>query len=65
MLWECLCRPFVRIKHREAIDLIRTLVRDKVKILGYDGKLSRQSKGKDVNIFFQIDTLAFSSSYSR
>ncbi|KAL3806390.1 hypothetical protein ACHAXA_007878 [Cyclostephanos tholiformis] len=41
MLRECLDRPFVRIKHRDAIDLIRYLVRDKVKIPGDDGKLVR------------------------
>ena len=41
MLRECLGRPFVRIKHRDAIDLIRGLVRDKVKIPGDDGKLVR------------------------
>ncbi|KAL3772915.1 hypothetical protein ACHAW5_005899 [Stephanodiscus triporus] len=41
MLRECLGRPFVRIKHRDAIDLIRGLVKDKAKIPGDDGKLVR------------------------
>lgn len=41
LLQECLTRPFVKIKHRDAIDLIRRLVKDKVKIPGEDGKLAR------------------------
>ena len=41
MLRECLGRPFVRIKHRDAIDLIRSLVKDKAKVPGDDGKMAR------------------------
>ena len=41
LLRECLDRPFVRIKHRDAIDLIRKLVKDKAKVPGDDGKLKR------------------------
>ena len=41
MLRECMDRPFVRIKHRDAIELIRKLVKDKAKIPGDDGKLKR------------------------
>ncbi|KAL9178739.1 hypothetical protein ACHAXT_003870 [Thalassiosira profunda] len=41
LLRECLARPFVRIKHRDAIDLIRKLVKEKAKIPGDDGKLKR------------------------
>lgn len=41
LLKECMDRPFVRIKHRDAVDLIRRLVKDKVKIPGEDGKLKR------------------------
>lgn len=41
LLRECVGRPFVRIKHRDAIDLIRKLVKDKAKIPGDDGKLKR------------------------
>jgi asparaginyl-tRNA synthetase len=41
LLTECLARPFVKIKHRDAIELIRRLVKDKVKIPGEDGKLTR------------------------
>eukprot|EP00339_Tiarina_fusa_P001499 CAMPEP_0117039622 /NCGR_PEP_ID=MMETSP0472-20121206/27798_1 /TAXON_ID=693140 ORGANISM="Tiarina fusus, Strain LIS" /NCGR_SAMPLE_ID=MMETSP0472 /ASSEMBLY_ACC=CAM_ASM_000603 /LENGTH=522 /DNA_ID=CAMNT_0004750167 /DNA_START=30 /DNA_END=1598 /DNA_ORIENTATION=- len=41
MLLEALQRPFVRIKHREAIDLIRKLVKDKTQLPGDDGKLKR------------------------
>lgn len=41
MLRECLSRKFVQIKHHDAIDLIRQLVKDKTKIPGEDGKLSR------------------------
>jgi asparaginyl-tRNA synthetase len=41
MLRECLGRPFAQIKHRDAIDLIRSLVRDKAKIPGDDGKMAR------------------------
>jgi len=41
MLRECMDRPFVRIKHRDAIDLIRRLVKEKAKIPGDDGKLKR------------------------
>jgi len=41
LLRECLDRPFVRIKHRDAIDLIVKLVKSKAKIPGDDGKLKR------------------------
>ncbi|KAL7539916.1 hypothetical protein ACHAXR_009705 [Thalassiosira sp. AJA248-18] len=41
LLTECMDKPFVRIKHRDAIDLIRKLVKDKAKIPGDDGKLKR------------------------
>ena len=41
MLRETLDRPFVRVKHRDAVDLIRRLVKDKVKLPGDDGKLKR------------------------
>jgi asparaginyl-tRNA synthetase len=41
LLRECMDRPFVRIKHRDAIELIRKLVKDKAKIPGDDGKLKR------------------------
>jgi len=41
MLRECMGRSFCRIKHRDAIDLIRKLVKDKAKIPGDDGKLKR------------------------
>lgn len=41
VLRECMDRPFVRIKHRDAIDLIRRLVKDKAKLPGDDGKLKR------------------------
>ncbi len=41
LLTECVNRPFVRIKHRDAIDLIRRLVKEKAKIPGDDGKLKR------------------------
>lgn len=41
LLTECLDRPFVRIKHRDAIDLIRKLVKDKVKLPDDNGKLKR------------------------
>jgi asparaginyl-tRNA synthetase len=41
LLVECLERPFVRIKHRDAIDLIRKLVKEKEKLPGDDGKLKR------------------------
>jgi asparaginyl-tRNA synthetase len=41
LLRECMDRPFVRIKHRDAIDLIRKLVKDKAKLPGDDGKLKR------------------------
>lgn len=41
LLRECMDRPFVQIKHRDAIDLIRKLVKEKAKIPGDDGKLKR------------------------
>ena len=41
LLQETLERPFVRIKHRDAIDLIRKLVKDKAQLPGDDGKLKR------------------------
>mmetsp|Transcript_825 Transcript_825/g.1419 ORF Transcript_825/g.1419 Transcript_825/m.1419 type:complete len:565 (-) Transcript_825:100-1794(-) len=41
LLRECMDRPFVSIKHRDAIDLIRKLLKDKAKIPGDDGKLKR------------------------
>lgn len=41
LLKECMGRSFVRIKHRDAIDLIQKLVKDKAKIPGDDGKLKR------------------------
>eukprot|EP00591_Stephanopyxis_turris_P005975 CAMPEP_0195519004 /NCGR_PEP_ID=MMETSP0794_2-20130614/14149_1 /TAXON_ID=515487 /ORGANISM="Stephanopyxis turris, Strain CCMP 815" /LENGTH=565 /DNA_ID=CAMNT_0040648071 /DNA_START=89 /DNA_END=1787 /DNA_ORIENTATION=- len=41
LLTECLDRPFVRIKHRDAIDLIQKLVKDKAKLPGDDGKMKR------------------------
>jgi len=41
LLRECMDRPFVKIKHRDAIDLIRKLVKGKAKIPGDDGKLKR------------------------
>jgi asparaginyl-tRNA synthetase len=41
MLQECLNRKFIQIKHHDAIDLIRQLVKDKTKIPGEDGKLTR------------------------
>lgn len=41
LLVECLKRPFVRIKHKDAIDLIRKLVKDKEQLPGDDGNLKR------------------------
>ena len=41
LLLEALNRPFVRIKHRDAIDLIQKLVKEKAKLPGDDGKLKR------------------------
>lgn len=41
LLVECLDRPFVRIKHRDAIDLIRKLVKGKAKLPNDDGKMTR------------------------
>lgn len=41
LLRECLDRPFVRIKHYDAIALIQKLVKDKAQIPGDDGKLKR------------------------
>ena len=41
LLRECMDRPFARIKHRDAIDLIRRLVKEKAKLPGDDGKLKR------------------------
>ena len=41
LLKECMDRPFIRIKHRDAIDLIQKLVKEKAKIPGDDGKLKR------------------------
>jgi asparaginyl-tRNA synthetase len=41
LLRECLDRPFVRIKHHDAIALIQKLVKDKAQIPGDDGKLKR------------------------
>lgn len=41
LLTECLERPFVRIKHREAIDLIRKLVKEKTMLPADNGKLQR------------------------
>ena len=32
LLKECLDRPFVRVKHRDAVDIIRKLVKDKAKL---------------------------------
>ena len=32
LLKECLARPFVRVKHRDAVDIIRKLVKDKAKL---------------------------------
>jgi len=41
LLKECMDRPFIKIKHRDAIDLIQKLVKEKAKIPGDDGKLKR------------------------
>lgn len=41
LLKQALDRPFVRIKHHDAIDLIRKLVKEKAKLPGEDGKLKR------------------------
>ncbi|KAL7471762.1 hypothetical protein ACHAXS_012059 [Conticribra weissflogii] len=41
LLRECMDRPFVRIKHRDAIALIQKLVKEKAQIPGDDGKLKR------------------------
>jgi asparaginyl-tRNA synthetase len=41
MLLEALQRPFVRIKHRDAIDLIHKLIKGKAQLPGDDGKLKR------------------------
>lgn len=41
LLLEALERPFVRIKHRDAVDLIQKLIKDKAEIPGDDGKLKR------------------------
>lgn len=41
LLQQALDRPFVRIKHHDAIDLIQKLVKEKAKLPGDDGKLKR------------------------
>jgi asparaginyl-tRNA synthetase len=41
LLLEALEQPFVRIKHREAVDLIQQLLKDKMELPGEDGKLKR------------------------
>lgn len=41
LLTECLERPFVRIKHRDAVDLIQKLVKEKAQLPGDDGKIKR------------------------
>ncbi|GAX22467.1 hypothetical protein FisN_14Hh082 [Fistulifera solaris] len=41
LLMEALDKPFVRIKHREAVDLIQQLLKDKTELPGDDGKLKR------------------------
>uniref|UniRef100_A0A6V2B1A7 Aminoacyl-transfer RNA synthetases class-II family profile domain-containing protein n=1 Tax=Ditylum brightwellii TaxID=49249 RepID=A0A6V2B1A7_9STRA len=41
LLTEALDRPFIRIKHHDAIDLIRKLVKDKAKLPGDDGKMKK------------------------
>jgi asparaginyl-tRNA synthetase len=41
LLRECLDRPFVRIKHRDAIELIQRIVKEKMMLPGEDGKLKR------------------------
>jgi asparaginyl-tRNA synthetase len=41
LLKECLDRPFVRVKHRDAIDLIQKIVKEKMMLPGEDGKLKR------------------------
>mmetsp|Transcript_11869 Transcript_11869/g.24520 ORF Transcript_11869/g.24520 Transcript_11869/m.24520 type:complete len:553 (-) Transcript_11869:4150-5808(-) len=41
LLKECLDRPFVRVKHRDAVDIIRKLVKDKAKLPDESGKMKR------------------------
>ena len=41
MLLNLIQKNFVRIKHKDAVDLIRKLVKDKVKLPDNDGKLKR------------------------
>ena len=41
LLLEALNRPFVRIKHHDAIDLIRKLVKEKTKLPDDDGNMKR------------------------
>lgn len=41
LLKECLDRPFVRVKHHDAVDIIRKLVKEKAKLPDESGKMKR------------------------